>query len=87
MATPALIIKDDGSFEATPELKEALHLKPGTRLELVESTGSDVKFHVPSYMREIKSWHDLEGILADSPHDPNAELEAERLKELADSER
>jgi hypothetical protein len=28
-STPALIVHEDGSIEATPELKEKLHLAPG----------------------------------------------------------
>ena len=78
----ALIVHDDGSFEATPELKETLHLAPGTRLEFVQRSGEEIRFRVPLEFREIKSWRDLKGILADSPCDPNADLERERLQEL-----
>lgn len=80
-STAALIVRDDGSFEATPELRASLHLKPGTRLELVKQSESEVQFRIPRH-RDIKSWRDLEGILTDSEHDPNAELEAERIREL-----
>jgi uncharacterized protein YlzI (FlbEa/FlbD family) len=82
MASAALIIKDDGSVEATPELGVALHLKPGTRLELVEQSAGEIHFRVPSYLREIHSWRDLEGILADPDFDPNLELELEKQREL-----
>ena len=78
----ALIVQDDGSLSATPELKESLDLSPGTRLELVRREGEEVRFRIPTPMKEIKSWRDLEGILADSEGDPNAELEAERIAEL-----
>lgn len=78
----ALIVQDDGSISATPELQESLHLSPGTRLELIKREGEEIRFRIPSPMREIKSWRDLEGILADSAADPNAELEAERVTEL-----
>ena len=87
MASPALIVREDGSFEATPELKETLHMRPGTRLELVQHTGQEVRFRVPSAVREIHSWRDLRGILADSPEDPNADLERERLRELEEDGR
>jgi hypothetical protein len=78
----ALIVHDDGSFEATPELKDTLHLAPGTRLEFVEKSGEEIRFRVPKVFPEIKSWRDLQGILADTPLDPNADLERERLREL-----
>jgi len=78
----ALIVHDDGSFEATPELKDALHLAAGTRLELIQRKGQEVSFRVPKSFPEIKSWRDLQGILADTDCDPNADLERERLGEL-----
>jgi hypothetical protein len=78
----ALIVHDDGSFEATPELMDTLHLAPGTRLELVQRAGDEIRFRVPKVFPEIKSWRDLEGILADTDCDPNADLERERLLEL-----
>jgi hypothetical protein len=81
-STPALIIHEDGSIEATPELKERLHLAPGTRLELVHQSGEEVSFRMPPPMREIKSWRDLRGILADSAADPTKDLEEERQREL-----
>jgi hypothetical protein len=82
MATPALIFKEDGSFEANPELKLALHLKPGARLELVENNGSEFSFRVPKSLKLINSWQDLEGILAESSSDPNEDRRTERLSEL-----
>jgi hypothetical protein len=78
----ALIVHDDGSFEATPELMHTLHLAPGTRLELVQRTDDEIRFRVPKVFPEIKSWRDLQGILADSTADPNADLEREKLREL-----
>jgi hypothetical protein len=81
-SSPALIFHEDGSIEATPELKQKLQLTPGTRLELVQQSGSEVRFRMPAPTKVIRSWRDLEGILADSPADPNRELEQERLAEL-----
>jgi hypothetical protein len=78
----ALIVHDDGSFEATPELKDALHLEAGTRLEFIQRTGREIHFRLPKSFPEIKSWRDLQGILANSDADPNADLERERLREL-----
>jgi hypothetical protein len=78
----ALIFHDDGSIEATRELKDALHLIPGSRLELVQKSGEEIRFRMPKQLKNIGSWRDLEGILADSPLDPNAELEQDRLREL-----
>jgi hypothetical protein len=82
MASAALIVKDDGSYEATPELKMKLQLAPGSRLELVEQEGTEFRFRAPAAMKEIHGWRDLEGILADFPADPNRDLEQERLVEL-----
>ena len=81
-STAALIFHEDGSIEATPELKQQLQLKPGTRLELVQQTAIEVRFRVPSSMKQIEGWRDLEGILANSPADPNSELDQERIREL-----
>jgi len=81
-SSPALIFHEDGSIEATPELKMKLQLAPGSRLELVQQEGAEFRFRVPTAMREIRGWRDLEGILADSPVDPNRDLEQERLAEL-----
>lgn len=78
----ALIFHDDGSIEATRELKDALHLMPGSRLEFIQKTGDEIRFRMPKLLKEIGGWRDLEGILADSPFDPNAELEQDRLREL-----
>jgi hypothetical protein len=82
VSNAALIIHDDGSIEATRELKEALHLMPGSRLEFVQKTGDEIRFRMPKQLKQIESWRDLEGILADSPLDPNTELERDRLQEL-----
>jgi len=81
-SNPALIFHEDGSIEATPELKRKLELVHGTRLELVQQEGTEFRFRVPPEMREIHGWRDLEGILADSPADPNRDLDEERLAEL-----
>jgi hypothetical protein len=81
-SSPALIFHEDGSIEATPELKHKLELVHGTRLELIQQDGTEFRFRVPSPMRDIHSWRDLEGILADSPADPNRDLEQERIAEL-----
>lgn len=79
---PALIFHEDGTIEATAELKQKLHLKPGARLELIQQSGVELRFRMPQPMKEITGWRDLEGILADSAADPNGELEQERLLEL-----
>ena len=78
----ALIFHEDGTIEATPELKEKLHLKPGMRLELVQQAGTEVRFRMPSQKKEIDSWRDLEGFLAGSPVDLSAERKKERQREL-----
>jgi hypothetical protein len=80
MASAALIVKDDGSIEATPELREALRMKPGTRLELVQHNAYEVHFRVPS--QETRGWRDFDGYLAGSPVDLNEERRKERQREL-----
>jgi hypothetical protein len=82
MAGAALIVKDDGSIEATPELREALHMKPGTRLELVEHSDQEAHFRVPSPGQGIRNWRDLGGLLADSAVDLSEERRKERQGEL-----
>jgi hypothetical protein len=82
VSNAALIFHDDGSIEATRELKDALHLMPGSRLEFVQKSGEEIRFRMPKQIKQIESWRDLEGILADLPLDPNAELERDRLQEL-----
>jgi hypothetical protein len=81
-SSPALIFHEEGTIEATPELKETLQRMPGARLELVHQSGAEFRFRMPTPMKEIRSWRDLEGILADSPADPNRDLEQERLREI-----
>jgi hypothetical protein len=82
ISNAALIFHDDGSIEATRELKDVLHLTPGSRLEFVRKTGEEIRFRMPKPLKEIGGWRDLEGIWAGSPFDPNAELERDRLREL-----
>lgn len=81
-SSAALVVKEDGSLEATPELKEKLRLVTGSRLELLEKDGSELRFHMSSWPRELKTWRDLEGILADTDADPNADLEEDKRREL-----
>jgi hypothetical protein len=83
MASAALVVKDDGSFEATPELMNVLHMQPGTRLELVQREGDEVRFRVPAGAEELQGWRSLRGMLAGSPVDLNEERRKERERELA----
>jgi hypothetical protein len=78
----ALIFNEDGSIEATPELKLQLNVTAGTRLELIQQDGSDLLFRIPPPEVEPQSWMSLRGILAHSSADPNAELDQERQREL-----
>ncbi len=82
LGNAALIVHDDGTIEATRELKDALHLVPGSRLEFVQKSGEEISFHMHASPKDIGSWRDLEGILADTAFDPNAGLERDRLREL-----
>jgi hypothetical protein len=81
-SSPALIFHADGSIEATAELREKVHLVPGTRLELVQQSDSELRFRMPRATGPIRSWRDLQGILADSTADPNRDLDQERRSEL-----
>lgn len=85
MASAALIVRDDGSFEATPELKELFHMRPGSRLELIQHNCQEVRFRVPA--PENHGWQSLEGYLADYPVDLNEERRKERQRELESEER
>lgn len=78
----ALVVREDGTLEATPELNETLHLTAGSRLELVDNDGTELRFRVSAWPAEIKNWRDLEGILKHVAADPNADLEDDKRREL-----
>ena len=86
-SSAALIFHEDGSIEATPELKDTLHLAPGSRLEFVQQSGEEIRFRMPTWPDEIRNWRDLQGILANSSADPNADLERDKLRELESESR
>jgi hypothetical protein len=86
MAAHPIVVVEHGKVEIPPELQEDPKFKNGARLQLVPV----------SVMRELseedrkKAWDNfrkLEGILANSEYDPNAELEKEKQRELAEEAR
>lgn len=78
MAAHPIAIVHDGFVEIPNDLKDDPRFRNGASLQLVPVNPS------VSQIPEIEKgdWRRLEGLLKDSDYDPNAELEAERLKEL-----
>jgi hypothetical protein len=86
MAAHPIVVVEDGKVEIPQELQRNPKFQDGARLQLVpvpmtrELSEDDRK----------KAWDNfrkLEGILADSNYDPNAELEREKQRELAEEAR
>jgi len=82
MAAHPIVVVEDGKVEIPHELQRDPKFKDGARLQLVPV----------SVVRELseedrkKAWDNfrkLEGLLAHSDYDPNAELEKEKQRELA----
>ena len=87
---PVLKLLEEGKLEFPIELSERLHLKPGSGLRVVYANDRGIMLE-PTMPLEEKTtggnWRRLEGILKDSGFDPNADLEAERLREIERDER
>jgi len=86
MAAHPILVVEDGKVEIPYELQRDPNFQDGARLQLVPV----------SVVRELseeerkKAWDNfrkLEGILAHSECDPNAELEREKQRELAEEAR
>lgn len=81
MAAYPIVVVDDALLKKLPEeFRDDPRYQCGSSLELVPV--AEATMPSLSYERKIESWRDLEGILADSSFDPNAELEAEKQREL-----
>lgn len=85
MAAHPIVTVDHGRVTIPEELQSDPRFRDGARLQLVpiEAAG-------PSVADPAKAWEDfmsLEGLLANSVYDPNAELEKERQRELEDEAR
>jgi hypothetical protein len=84
MAANPIVVIDHGRVEIPEELQSDPRFKDGARLQLVP-----VKPELPEAER-VKAWENfrkLEGILANSEYDPNAELEKEKQRELDEEDR
>jgi hypothetical protein len=86
MAAHPIVVVEHGKIDIPQELQGDPKFQDGARLQLVpvsvtgELTEED----------RVRAWEDfrkLEGILADSEYDPNAELETEKQRELAEETR
>lgn len=82
MAAHPIVVVEDGKIDIPEELQQDPRFRDGARLQLVPV----------SVVRELsvedrkKAWDNfrkLEGLLAHSDYDPNAELEKEKQRELA----
>lgn len=84
MAAHPIVVVDHGRVEIPKELQDDPRFKDGARLQLVPVKGE------LSGAERVKAWENfrqLEGILADSEYDPNAELEKEKQRELEEEDR
>jgi hypothetical protein len=85
MAAHPIVIIDHGKVEIPEELQSDPRFRDGARLQLVP-----VSSYVNSESERKQAWDaflSLEGLLAHSDYDPNAELEKEKQRELEEEER
>ncbi len=86
MAAHPIVVVEHGKVEIPQELQKDPEFQDGARLQLVPvSVAREL-----SEEERKKAWANfrkLEGILANSDYDPNAELEKEKQRELADEAR
>jgi hypothetical protein len=81
MATHPIVVVHHGRVDIPLELQDDPQFKDGAQLQLIPVQGTR---RVPE--QDAKSWENfrkLRGVLAHSDYDPNAELEKEKQRELA----
>ena len=84
MAANPIVVIDHGRVEIPKELQSDPRFSDGARLQLVPMT--DAHSHDDAE-KTLAKWDSLAGIFAHSSYDPNAELEAEKKRELEDEAR
>ena len=85
MAAHPIVTFHDGKLEVPEELQRELKLHEGSQLRVVAVSGESVTLQTEPAEPKAKTfgdWRRLEGLLADSPLDPNADLEREKQREL-----
>ena len=90
MAAHPILTFHDGKLEVPEEVQRKLKLHEGSQLRVVAVSQESVTLQAEPAEpkpRIIGDWRRLEGLLADSPADPNAELEREKQRELAEEAR
>jgi hypothetical protein len=85
MAAHPVVVVDDELLKKLPvQLQGDPRYQCGARLELVPVVPPEAQ---PSPDEILATWKSLQGILEHSSYDPNAELEKEKQRELADEAR
>jgi hypothetical protein len=92
MVVDAVVTFSDGKVNVPKEVQEKMHLTEGTRLRLVSSSNTEMRFEVESFSNKPwvpnDNWRSLRGILSGHPeHDTSKVLHEERMWELEHDER
>lgn len=85
MAAHPIVVVDHGTIHIPEELRNDPRFRDGAKLQLVPvapSSGPEA-----DKVEAWKAFLSLEGLLAHSDYDPNAELEKEKQRELEEEER
>jgi hypothetical protein len=86
MAAHPIVVVEHGKIDIPQELQKDPRFCDGARLQLVPAAAT----RELSEEDRVKAWdgfRQIRGILADSDYDPNAELEKEKQRELAEERR
>ncbi len=83
MAASAYLTVQDGKIGIPEELQREWHLHNGVRVEVVSESGLGLVVKLAKASRTgVTDWSIYDGILADLNIDLNADLEAERIREI-----
>jgi hypothetical protein len=86
MAAHPIVVVEHGKVEIPEELQKDPKFRDGARLQLVP-VSSVRELSEEDRKKAWENFRKLEGIIAHSEYDPNAELEKEKQRELAEEAR
>jgi hypothetical protein len=86
MAAHPIVVVEHGKIDIPEELQKDPRFGDGARLQLVPMPVVR-ELSKEDRMKAWENFRKLEGILANSDYDPNAELEKEKQRELAEEAR
>jgi hypothetical protein len=86
MAAHPIVVVEHGKVEIPQELQKDPKFQDGARLQLIPVSVAN-ELSEEDRRKAWENFRKLEGILADSECDPNAELEKEKQRELAEEAR